>query len=81
MLKQQAEKIDGFLGDDNARNDYGIFTSYGKYLDAIQEWRQNADHQWAKEKGRKDFYKEYKIRIARVEREYGFKKPFDAPKL
>ena len=81
MLKQKAEKIDGFLGDDNARNDYGISISYWKDLDAIQEWRQNADHQWAKEKGRKDFYKEYKIRIARVEREYGFKKSFDAPKL
>jgi heme-degrading monooxygenase HmoA len=50
-------------------------------LDAIQEWRQNADHQWAKEKGRKDFYKEYKIRIAQVEREYGFKKSSDAPEL
>ena len=81
MLKQQAEKIDGFLGEDSARNDYGISISYWKDLDAIQEWRQNADHQWAKEKGRKDFYKEYKIRIARVEREYGFKKSFDAPEL
>ena len=75
MLRQQAEKLDGFLGEDSARNDYGISISYWKDLDSIQQWRQNADHQWAKQKGRKDFYKEYKIRIALVEREYGFKKP------
>ena len=74
MLRQQAEKLDGFLGEDSARNDYGISISYWKDLDSIQQWRQNADHQWAKQKGRKDFYKEYKIRIARVEREYDFKK-------
>lgn len=74
MLRQQAEKLDGFLGEDSARNDYGISISYWKDLDSIQQWRQNADHQWAKQKGRKIFYKEYKIRIARVEREYDFKK-------
>ena len=74
MLRQQAEKLDGFLGEDSARNDYGISISYWKDLDSIQQWRQNADHQWAKQKGRKDFYKEYKIRIARVERKYDFKK-------
>ncbi len=74
FLRQEAEKLDGFLGEDSARNDYGISVSYWKDLDSIQQWRQNADHQWAKQKGRKDFYKEYKIRIARVEREYDFKK-------
>ena len=74
MLRQQAEKLDGFLGEDSARNDYGISISYWKDLDSIQQWRQNTDHQWAKQKGRKNFYKEYKIRIARVEREYDFKK-------
>ena len=74
MLRQQAEKLDGFLGEDSARNDYGISISYWKDLDSIQQWRQNADHQWAKQKGRKNFYKEYKIRIARVERKYDFKK-------
>lgn len=76
MLIQQAEKLDGFLGEDSVRNDYGISVSYWKDLDSIQKWRENADHQWAKEKGKKDFYKEYKIRIALVEREYEFKKPF-----
>ena len=74
FLRQEAEKLDGFLGEDSARNDYGISVSYWKDLDSIQQWRQNADHQWAKQKGRKDFYKEYKVRIARVEREYDFKK-------
>ncbi|MEK9604068.1 MAG: antibiotic biosynthesis monooxygenase [Flavobacteriaceae bacterium] len=73
-LRQQAEKLDGFLGEDSVRNDYGISVSYWKDLDSIQKWRENADHQWAKETGKKDFYKEYKIRIALVERDYEFKK-------
>ena len=81
MLRQQAEKLDGFLGEDSARNDYGISVSYWKDSHAIQQWKQNADHQWAKEKGRKDFYKEYKSRITVVEREYGFKKNSDASEL
>ena len=74
MLRQQAEKLDGFLGEDSARNDYGISISYWKDFGSHQPGRQNADQQWAKQKGRKDFYKEYQVRIARVEREYDFKK-------
>ena len=74
-LREQAEKLEGFLGEDSVRNDYGISISYWKDLDSIELWRKKTEHQWAIEKGKKDFYKEYKIRIARVEREYELKKP------
>jgi hypothetical protein len=43
-------------------------------LESIQQWRQNTDHQRAKEKGKKGFYKKYTIRIAKVERDYAFEK-------
>jgi heme-degrading monooxygenase HmoA len=43
-------------------------------LESIQQWRQNTDHQGAKEKGKKGFYKKYTIRIAKVERDYAFEK-------
>ena len=74
LLRKQAEKLQGFLGEDSARNDYGISVSYWKDLESIQQWRQNTDHQRAKEKGKKDFYKKYTIRIAKVERDYAFEK-------
>ena len=75
LLRKQAEKMEGFLGEDSARNDYGISVSYWRDLDSIELWRQNSEHRWAKEKGKKDFYKAYNIRIARVEKEYDFVKP------
>ena len=74
LLRKQAEKMEGFLGEESARNDYGISVSYWKDLDSIEIWRQNTEHRWAKEKWKKNFYKEYKIRIAKVERNYHFKK-------
>ena len=74
LLRKQAEKMEGFLGEDSARNDYGISVSYRRDLDSIEVWRQNSEHRWAKEKGKKDFYKAYNIRIARVEKEYDFVK-------
>tara|TARA_B100001057_G_scaffold496618_1_gene598547 strand:+ start:340 stop:666 length:327 start_codon:yes stop_codon:yes gene_type:complete len=75
LLRKQAEKMEGFLGEDSARNEYGISISYWRDLESIEVWRQNSEHRWAKEKEKKDFYKAYNIRIARVENEYNFIKP------
>ncbi|MEK9609807.1 MAG: antibiotic biosynthesis monooxygenase [Flavobacteriaceae bacterium] len=72
LLRKEAEKLQGFLGEDSAKNDYGISVSYWKDLESIQQWRQNTDHQRAKEK--KDFYQKFTIRIAKVERDYAFEK-------
>ena len=74
QLRKQANKLKGFLGEDSARNDYGISVSYWRDLDTIEVWRKNIEHRLAKEKGKESFYIEYKIRIARVERDYHFKK-------
>ena len=74
QLRKQADKLKGFLGEDSARNDYGISVSYWRDLETIEVWRKNIEHRLAKKKGKESFYKEYKIRIARVERDYHFKK-------
>ena len=42
--------MEGFLGEDSARNDYGISVSYWRDLDSIEVWRQNSEHRWAKER-------------------------------
>ncbi len=62
----------GFLGFESLRdsNGFGMTISYWSSLEAILGWQQNHDHQEAQEKGRKLWYKNYKIRICKVERDY-----------
>lgn len=62
----------GFLGIESARNDIGITVSYWDSLENIRYWKQQAEHIIAQQKGRSDWYKAYKTRICKVERDYGF---------
>jgi heme-degrading monooxygenase HmoA len=64
----------GFLGVESARNNLGITVSYWKDLDSIKHWRENFEHTIAREKGREIWYKEFKVRITLVERDYQFMK-------
>jgi len=65
-----AEKQPGFLGVEHAREDLGITVSYWKDLESIKNWKHHAEHSIARQKGREEWYKDYKVRIARVERDY-----------
>ncbi|MBL0150566.1 MAG: antibiotic biosynthesis monooxygenase [Ideonella sp.] len=64
----------GFLGIDSARgaDGFGITVSYWASLDAISAWRAHAEHTVARETGRDRWYRQYTLRIAKVERAYGF---------
>jgi heme-degrading monooxygenase HmoA len=41
-------------------------------LESIKKWKADLDHQKAQIKGQKIWYQQYKIRIAKVERDYEF---------
>lgn len=69
-----AKEQEGFLGIESARNDIGITVSYWKDLESIRKWKQNLEHLDAQRKGRANWYENYTVRIALVEREYDFKK-------
>lgn len=69
-----AKEQDGFLGVESARNELGITVSYWRDLNAIKKWKENADHSIAREKGRNEWYKSFKTRIAKVEQDYEFEK-------
>ncbi len=69
-----AKEQDGFLGVESVRNELGITASYWRDLNAIKKWKENADHSIAREKGRNEWYKSFKTRIAKVERDYQFEK-------
>ncbi|WP_108127549.1 antibiotic biosynthesis monooxygenase family protein [Saccharospirillum mangrovi] len=71
MLTLAAQQ-DGFLGVESARAELGITVSYWRDLDAIRAWKQQVDHREAQRLGREQWYSGYRVRIARVERDYGF---------
>jgi len=67
LAHQQA----GFLGVDAARNELGITVSYWQDLASIHAWKKNAEHLEAQRLGHQRWYAEFKVRIAKVERDYG----------
>lgn len=73
-MVELASHQEGFLGVESARNELGITVSYWQDLAAIKKWKENAQHSFAREQGRKKWYQSFKTRIARVERDYGFEK-------
>lgn len=71
-MEQLAEKQEGYLGIESARKEIGITVSYWESLEAITNWKNNIEHTEAREKGREQWYKQYQLRICKVEREYNF---------
>ena len=61
----------GFLGFETARQEIGISVSYWSTLEAIKAWKENAAHRQAQNRA-KDWYETFRVRVCRVEREYGF---------
>lgn len=66
-----ASQQPGFLGVESAREELGITVSYWANLESIQKWKANVDHLEAQAIGREKWYSSYKVRIAKVERDYG----------
>ncbi len=69
-----AAKQEGFLGVEAARNEIGITVSYWKDVASIKKWKEISEHKIAQEKGKTTWYKSFKTRIAKVERDYEFHK-------
>lgn len=61
----------GFLGFESARQEIGISVSYWASQEAIKAWKENLVHRQAQGRA-KDWYKAFRVRVCRVEREYGF---------
>jgi heme-degrading monooxygenase HmoA len=70
-MVELASKQPGFLGVESARQEVGITVSYWTDLDAIRNWKLNLEHRTAQKLGREKWYSSFKIRISKVERDYG----------
>jgi len=64
----------GFLGFESTRgaDGFGITVAYFESEASIRAWRAHAEHAAARERGRSEWYAHFELRIARVERAYGW---------
>ena len=68
-----AAKQPGFLGAESVRgaDGFGITVSYWSSEEAIVAWKAHVEHKPAQEAGKRLWYADYQLRIAKVERDYG----------
>lgn len=71
-MEQLAVQQPGYLGHESVRDGLGITISYWKDLESIRNWKQQDEHLEAQASGRSTWYSAYKVRICKVERDYGF---------
>ena len=73
-MEELAAGQPGYLGLESARTPegFGLTVSYWASAEDIVRWKAHVEHQRAQEAGRKSWYRGYTVRIAKVERAYGF---------
>lgn len=74
-MREEVEKITGFLSVERFQSlfDNGKFLSMSLWEseDAIKQWKQHAEHQMEQALGKTKYFHAYRIRVAKVLREYG----------
>jgi heme-degrading monooxygenase HmoA len=73
-MDELARQQPGFLGVENvsAPDGMGITVAYYESAADARAWKAHAEHLVAQRLGREKFFAMYRVRIATVEREYGF---------
>ena len=71
-MAELAREMPGYLGLESARgaDGVGITVSYWASQDAIANWQRHAEHRAAQNRGKKQWYDHYELRVAKVERAY-----------
>lgn len=75
-MTQLAARQSGYLGAESVRNadgvQLGITVSYWRDLASIAAWKADGEHLIAQQAGQRQWYAHYRVRIAKVERDYGW---------
>ena len=82
-LRATLEKIDGFISverfqsisDENKMLSLSFFESH----QALDEWRNIAEHRTAQTIGRSSYFADYRLRVVSIERDYGKDERAQAP--
>lgn len=82
-LRPIVEDIDGFISIERFQSlvhpEKILSLSYWRDEDAVQAWRNVAEHRQAQQDGRAGIFSDYRLRIASVIREYGMHDRAQAP--
>jgi heme-degrading monooxygenase HmoA len=62
----------GFLGVESTRDaqGFGITVAYFDSEENIRRWRNQDDHAATRERGKREWYEHFEVRVAKVERAY-----------
>jgi heme-degrading monooxygenase HmoA len=75
ILRPELDKIDGFISIERFQSLYDpekvLSLSFWKDEESITAWRNTELHRLAQSKGRHNIFKDYRLRIANVNRDYG----------
>jgi heme-degrading monooxygenase HmoA len=82
-LRPELEKIDGFISIERFKSlsqDGKILSlSFWRDEEAIARWRQQEEHHAAQRTGRDRIFRDYRIRVSAVMRDYGMYERAQAP--
>ncbi len=73
-MEELVKGVPGFLGMDQAWRPGGpaITVGYFRDAEAIERWRTDVEHLAAQERGRAEWYENYTLHVAKVERSHSF---------
>tara|TARA_Y100000813_G_scaffold122801_1_gene88107 strand:+ start:442 stop:753 length:312 start_codon:yes stop_codon:yes gene_type:complete len=73
-LRPELQHIDGFISIERfqslADSERYVSLSFWRDEEAIAQWRNHIGHQAAQDAGKAGIFKDFRIRVARVERDY-----------
>ena len=82
-LRPELEKIDGFISVERFTSMYNegkyLSVSFWRDKNALNQWREHLGHRDAQKKGISAIFRNYRIRVAEVIRDYGKDDRREAP--
>ncbi|MEO1115937.1 MAG: antibiotic biosynthesis monooxygenase [Pseudomonadota bacterium] len=82
-MRPLVEQIDGFLSVERFQSltdpDKLLSISFFRDEDALDEWRRLTEHRQAQKAGRTSYFRDYRLRVAHVLRDYGMEERDEAP--
>jgi heme-degrading monooxygenase HmoA len=82
-LRAELEAIDGFISVERfeslARPGRLLSLSFWRDEEAVKRWRSLASHREAQARGRQGVFRDYRLRVAEVLRDYGLREREEVP--
>lgn len=84
-LRQELQEIDGFISVERFQSlvdaDKLLSVSFWRDEAAVARWREHAGHREVQAAGRSGIFRDYRLRVAAVVRDYGMTERREAPTI